>query len=197
MGRDGICLLLGEIAKATETEGTGLSLQNKQRRMLVEPFRKQAFQFFVECMKEWVLVEGRHVYDRDICLNCVKAELFSKDCCCTLDDHGRLRDKTKISETGCYVLHKRGVYAIYESDAERKMMNSPALIMGASDMDEELRVDRLLLLFRSVREGAKWAMNLPLLSSRSAYRLWRLWMWGRDTSVCGGQLGKMVRMRWL
>lgn len=49
--RNGIGLSLKRMMKATGTGRTGLSLQNRDERMLVELFTKEALQSLVECVK--------------------------------------------------------------------------------------------------------------------------------------------------
>lgn len=52
---------LMEMVKATDTGGAGLSIENRNGRILAEVFRKQALQSLAEGVRGSVMVEGSHV----------------------------------------------------------------------------------------------------------------------------------------
>lgn len=70
--REGFILFLEQMVEATDTEGTGLLLENEYGRMVVEPFRKESLPSLAECLKECVMVRGRHLYDRGAPLKLVE-----------------------------------------------------------------------------------------------------------------------------
>lgn len=71
---DGIFLALENMVKATNTEKTGSSLEFQYRRTLVELFREELMQFSAEYLQKCVLLEGKHLYDRDIRMKFLKLE---------------------------------------------------------------------------------------------------------------------------
>lgn len=139
--------------RATDTGGTGLSLQKRRGQMLVELLRKEALQTLAEYVRECVLVEGRHVCDGDIRMQVVQLGTVNARFCHTLSDYERLPNRIKISKTGVYVLHEQRMYATHEFGAKRKTMNSFMLIRDESDYEKETWVREVLFLLRCVVGG--------------------------------------------
>lgn len=59
--REGIRLLLTKLVKTTDTEKTGLSLENRGEETMVELSGKEAVQFFAKSVPECVSMEGKRV----------------------------------------------------------------------------------------------------------------------------------------
>lgn len=114
----GICRPLEETVKATDTDGTGLSLQNRYGPMLAELFRKVVMQSLAECVREFISVEERREYDGDISIEAVNP-VFVGGGFCLLSNYDRSQNMTETSETGGSLLHEQRVYVSCESDAER------------------------------------------------------------------------------
>lgn len=64
--RDGICLPLEKMLRATNTRWTSLSVENPYGGTTPELFIEEVLKCLPECVKEFVLVEETHVYDGDL-----------------------------------------------------------------------------------------------------------------------------------
>lgn len=60
------------MVRGTDTRGTRLSPEDQYERMLAETVRTLALQSFAECLRECSLMEGRHFYDKGICISFLK-----------------------------------------------------------------------------------------------------------------------------
>lgn len=101
---------LGKMFKATNTGENGFSAGTRYERMLVELFRKRSLQSFADCVRKFVLVQRRHVYDGDIRRKIVKYGFLNGGFCPTLREYDSLGTRTEIPETGVYALHEQRVY---------------------------------------------------------------------------------------
>lgn len=133
--------------------------------MLFEQFKKGALHSFADCMREWVLVEGRHVCDVDTCMKFVKSRFCEWGTCPTLNDYHRSRSGIQILEIRACVLLEQRVYAAHGLGVERKMMNIFVPIRNESAEDEEICVEKAVLLFCSVVREGETAMNWHMYSS--------------------------------
>lgn len=105
----------------TDTEGTGLSLETRCKRMLVVLFKKEAMGSLTECKRECILVERIYVHEKSSSTTLVESGLVSRGLCSTLSDYDKLRNKTSILETGDYVLHEQRAYATHKFGAEERL----------------------------------------------------------------------------
>lgn len=79
--QDVIHMSLEEMVKATETGITGLSLKNRNGRMLVQLFRQEAMQSLAGCVRRCVLMERKSIYNGYIRMKFVKSESANRGVC--------------------------------------------------------------------------------------------------------------------
>lgn len=130
--------------------------------MQVELLKKEGIKSFADCVKECVLVEGRHAGDGDVCVQSVKVRFVREWVCLSLINHDRLWNRIEVSDTVRYLLHEQIVYATQGFGAERNMINSFVLIGDETDEEEKICVGKVLWVFPCVvGEGGKAAMRWP------------------------------------
>lgn len=105
--KDGIYWSLEEMVKAVDPVETHFSLETQYGRMLYQLFRKEALQFLVECVTEFILVEEKQIFDGEIRMELGKSGFLSERYCRTLSCYDKSRNTTKTSVTGDCVLHEQ------------------------------------------------------------------------------------------
>lgn len=82
-------------------------------------------------------MNGRIVSDGDTCIKLKKLGSVSGESCYNLSNYDRLRNKTKIFQTGGSLFHEQRMFASHELGVESKMTKS--LMLGSLKVRRNIR----------------------------------------------------------
>lgn len=121
-----------------------------------------ALEYFVNCVKERMCVNGVHVFGGKVAMKFVSSQYVSAEFCLILGDYSAGLNVTRAVRTAEHVLYLKKS-ASHEFEAQKTLMNSFAAIRGKSDRKKELLVRKLLPVYHLLMKEKREDIELALL----------------------------------
>lgn len=150
---DRLCSFLKQVWERAERAKAAVSAERSLGKVLSTLFNGEGLTSFVSCLDERILVDGVRVADEEVQMVSVRSGLISEVYFLSVDSYSEFLNVLRAWRTKECVMRKQRVYADPESGAHTKLLSTFVFIRGESDVKENVRATKVLLLTRCLKNG--------------------------------------------